>query len=341
MVFVTAGTASDSPLLLSTDFVAALQSALLILGPLAAAAPAGAHGSPRLSFVLRDGLLCRRSPRGDRLCVTASGELRLQLLRELHATPLDGHFGRGKRLSLARRSVWWPSLPADVEPDGRGVRAELPHMPTRQGRQPVPGRPALQPVQTRRGGCISLDFLELAPARFDHDFLQVHTDLPTCSAWLVPTFKTATLATRNLLSAVFRDGGLPDVLVSGRDTRFTSALWNDLHAAQGASLVFRSQHHHNTTSSKVAWLRMLGYISSAVYVLLHMLCYIHLQAYARLYMLGNIFTAAIARHSIFGYIHLHMLMFGYVCSAVYARQRTFGYMYLDTKARMLGCAPKT
>ena len=34
-----------------------------------------------------DGLLYRRSTRGDRLCVPAAGALRVQVLRELHATP--------------------------------------------------------------------------------------------------------------------------------------------------------------------------------------------------------------------------------------------------------------
>jgi hypothetical protein len=108
------------------------------------------------------------------------------------------------------------------------------------------------PVPTRRGGCISLDFLELQPARSGHsdNFLQVHIDLPTGRVWLVPTFKTATLATaaRNFVSSLFRDVGLPDVLVSDRDTRFTTAFWNDLHAALGASLVFGSLYHHNNTS---------------------------------------------------------------------------------------------
>jgi hypothetical protein len=102
-------------LFLRTDFVVELQTALPsnpILGPLATAAaatPASASASSRLSFVLSDMLLYRRSPRGDRLCVPAGGELRLQVLHELHTTPLGGHFGRpeDKTLSLARRSVWW------------------------------------------------------------------------------------------------------------------------------------------------------------------------------------------------------------------------------------------
>jgi hypothetical protein len=252
-VFVTACTESDSPLFLRTDFVVALQTTLpsdSILGPLAAeaaaATAASAHISSHLSFVLRDGLLYRRSPRGDRLCVPAGGELRLQVLRKLHATPLGGHFGRDKTLSLARRSVWWPGLPADVE-------AYVQSCPTCQCVKADHLRPAgllfPLPVPTRRGGCISLDFLELPSARSGHDFLQVHIDLLTGRVWLVPTFKTATSATaaRNFVSSVFHDLGLPDMLVSDRDTRFTSAFWTDLHAALGASLVFGSPHHNNTT----------------------------------------------------------------------------------------------
>ena len=106
------------------------------------------------------------------------------------------------------------------------------------------------PVPTRRGGCISLDFLELPAARSGHDFLQVHNNLLTGRVWLVPTFKTATseTAARNFVASVFRDVGLPDVLVSDRDTRFTSAFSTGLHAALGVSLIFGSPHHNNTTS---------------------------------------------------------------------------------------------
>jgi hypothetical protein len=94
-----------------------------------------------------------------------------------------------------------------------------------------------------------LDFLELPTARSGYDFLQVHVDLLTGRVWLTPTSKTATAETaaRNFVSSVFRDVGLPDVLVSDRDTRFTSAFWTGLHAALGSSLVFCSPHHHNTT----------------------------------------------------------------------------------------------
>ena len=44
---------------------------------------------------------------------------------------------------------------------------------------------------------------------------------------------TTESAARQFVASVFRDVGLPDVLVSDRDTRYTSAFWTGLHAALG------------------------------------------------------------------------------------------------------------
>jgi hypothetical protein len=61
---------------------------------------------------------------------------------------------------------------------------------------------------------------------------------------------------------VFRDVGLPDVLVSDRDTRFTGTFWIALHATLGTLLIFGSPHHPNTTS-KVE--RVNGVIADVLY----------------------------------------------------------------------------
>ncbi len=129
--FTHAGTCPNAPRFLHSEFAAALRAALPadpLLSPLLAAAqanapdPVSATGSARPAagprarlFIARDRLLYRQSPRGDRLCIPSVGALRVQVLRELHATPLGGHFGRDKTLALVRRSVWWPGLPAAVE----------------------------------------------------------------------------------------------------------------------------------------------------------------------------------------------------------------------------------
>jgi hypothetical protein len=49
---------------------------------------------------------------------------------------------------------------------------------------------------------------------------------------------------------VFRDVGLPHVLVSDGHLRFTSAFWTALHPALGASIIFGLSHHHTTSSNK-------------------------------------------------------------------------------------------
>jgi hypothetical protein len=131
VAFTHVGTCPNAPRFLHSEFAAALRVALPadpLLGPLLAAAqasapgPVSATGSARPTtcprarlFIARDGLLYRQSPRGDCLCIPAAGEHRVQVLRELHATPLGGHFGRDKTLALVRSSVWWPGLPAAVE----------------------------------------------------------------------------------------------------------------------------------------------------------------------------------------------------------------------------------
>jgi hypothetical protein len=142
------------------------------------------------------------------LCIPAAGDLRRTVLTELHATPLGGHFGRDKTLALARRCVWWPGLPAAVD---EFIKTCATCQRVKADHQAPAGLLFRLPVPTRRGGCISLDFLELPAARSGHDFLQVHIDLLTGRVWLVPTFKTATseTAARNFVASVFRDG-LPD-----------------------------------------------------------------------------------------------------------------------------------
>ncbi len=78
-----------------------------------------------------------------------------------------------------------------------------------------------------------LDFLEMPITHTGHDFLQVHIDFLTDRVWLVQTFKmlNSSAAATNFISSIFQDVGLPDKLVSDRDTRFTSEFWTALHAA--------------------------------------------------------------------------------------------------------------
>ena len=160
----------------------------------------------------------------------------------------------GSALALARLMVWWPRMVAQLV-------EFIDSCPTCQRVKAEHGLPAgllyLLPVPVRRGGMISLDFLELSPAKSSHDFMQVHIDLLTGRVWLVPTFKssTAEAAARNFIGSVFRDVGLPDTIVSDRDCWLTAEFWTALHRAFGSTLIFGSPDHHNTSSKveRVNW----------------------------------------------------------------------------------------
>jgi len=119
--FTHAGTGPDAPRFLHADFAEALRTALPadpFFGPLLAATdtrapnPVDSTGNPcppevlpRRSFAARDGLLDRLSPRGDRLCVPAAGNLRQQILQELHATPATTLLNVGSRGQGTERPV--------------------------------------------------------------------------------------------------------------------------------------------------------------------------------------------------------------------------------------------
>ena len=66
-------------------------------------------------FLVRCGLLYRRSQgEADRLCISASGGLRAQVLRECHDGPPGRHLGRAKTVSLVRCLAFWVGQDVDV-----------------------------------------------------------------------------------------------------------------------------------------------------------------------------------------------------------------------------------
>ena len=252
--FVAAGPDAESPLFLHADFAAAVRAALLsdpVLGPLAAAAQAqdpSAACPSHCAFVCRDGLLYRCGRRYDRLCVPATGALRAQVLHELHAAPLGGHFGRDKTLALrpwcaARCGGHWSGLPVEVE---EYVRTCPTYQRVKADRLQPAGLPYPLPVPTRRGVCISLDFLEFCPSPAPATVFCRCTSASRQGecGWSRPSRPHSRdggaheHVRQPHVASVFRDVGLPDVLVSDRDTRFTGAFWAGLHAALGASLIF-------------------------------------------------------------------------------------------------------
>lgn len=68
-------------------------------------------------FMLQDNLVCRYrgKHREVALVVPKDDLLRKSILEELHSTPLGGHVGVAKLLSLVTKRFWWKELYADAK----------------------------------------------------------------------------------------------------------------------------------------------------------------------------------------------------------------------------------
>jgi hypothetical protein len=181
----------------------------------------------------------------ERICIPASPPLRLKVISMFHDPTFVGHPGREKTYEQVRRHFWWRNMEAEV-------RAYVKSCATCQRVKPTSHAPygLLQPLPTpkRPWSHVSLDLITDLPMSDGYDSIVVFVDLLTKQAFFVPTNKTvnATQLAGILLSTVFRHRGLPRVLVSDRDPRFVSDMWNSLFTKLGTKLNISTAYHPQT-----------------------------------------------------------------------------------------------
>ena len=101
------------------------------------------------------------------------------------------------------------------------------------------------PISDRPWQSIGLDFMGPLPKSNNLDYLLVVIDRLTSQVHLVPT--TMTVTTRGImwliLKEVVRLHGIPESIVSDRDTIFTSIFWKELHRLMGSKLLISTAFH--------------------------------------------------------------------------------------------------
>jgi hypothetical protein len=199
-------------------------------------------------FLVEDGLLYFQSGTGDvrRLYVPA-GELRARLLGEAHDARMAGHLGRDKTLERLQRQFFWPRM-------GREVHEYTSTCPACQKTKASNQRPIglLQPlpVPEEKWAQVSLDLItQLPPCRGSgHDAVVVFVDGLTKMIRAVPAKTTITAegVADLFFEHVFRLFGMPKVLVSDRDPRFTGHFWQRLFERTGTRLNMSTARHPET-----------------------------------------------------------------------------------------------
>lgn len=154
--------------------------------------------------------------------------LRSTVLRDHHSNPASGHFGWQRTTELIERQFWWPKLREDVQ---SFVHSCTSCQQSKASNQRPFGLLSPLPIPDSRWHTVTMDFITDLPKTSEgHDAILVFVDKLTKYVHLVPTTKTCSaeqLATL-FIKHIFQYHGLPKVLISDRDPRFTSRFWKAL-----------------------------------------------------------------------------------------------------------------
>ncbi|KAK9084575.1 hypothetical protein Sjap_024986 [Stephania japonica] len=170
---------------------------------------------------------------GGRLWIPEVQELRDSILEDAHRSRYTVHPGRTKMYHDLRRLFWWPGMKADV---GAYVRAchicqqvKAEHMRPAGLLQPLP-------IPQWKWEHITMDFVSGLPQTARrHDAVWVVIDRLTKSAHFIPISMKYSFPQLSIIfeREIVRLHGVPRSIVSDRDPRLTSKLWESMQEQFG------------------------------------------------------------------------------------------------------------
>jgi len=214
------------------------------------------------SFTYRDGLLYSKNRGGlEVLCiprvVTKDYSLMATVIEQAHT--ILGHFGSQKMADYIRHWYWWPRLGAEVEKycDSCGICQA-----NKTSTQRPVGLLHPLPIPNRPWGSIGMDFVGPFPKSQGYDYLWVIICRLTSMVHLVPVNMTIKASELSLIyiKEVVRLHGLPDSIVSDRDSKFTSKFWRETHRILGTKLMMSTAFHPQTDGATERANRSVGQI---------------------------------------------------------------------------------
>ena len=104
------------------------------------------------------------------------------------------------------------------------------------------------PIPDKPWQLVGMDFMGPLPRSLGNDYLMVIIDQLTLQVHLVPTTMqvTAKEVAWLFLKEVVRLHGVPELIVSDHDTKFTSTFWHELHRLMGTNLLMSTVFHPQT-----------------------------------------------------------------------------------------------
>ena len=172
--------------------------------------------------------------------------LRQELMEEAHCPPYSGHGGREKTLELLSRTFYWPAMNLHVAEFVASCRlCQQNKAPTTKPHGMLcPGE-----IPTRFWQHVSLDFIVALPTTTrGNDAVLVFVDKLSKMTHFEPckTTITATETAELFRHAVWRLHGLPEKLISDRDSKFTGHFMKSLCEQLGIRMAMSTSFHPQT-----------------------------------------------------------------------------------------------
>lgn len=173
--------------------------------------------------------------------------LRTRLLEFYHDNPISGHLGCKKTKERISRNCHWEQLEKDVN---SWVKSCTTCQKNKASTKKPIGMLRSIDVPSRNWEVIHMDFIGPLPVSGKNKFDTILTVIDRLSKMvhLIPTHQTATAAdtARLIFDNVVKYHGVPDSIISDRDTRFTSNFWCELAKVMRIRLRLSSAFHPET-----------------------------------------------------------------------------------------------
>src|SRR4051794_25451824 len=182
----------------------------------------------------------------QQIYVPDHANLRQDILYDHHDSPCAGHLGQARTLELVRRQFFWPTLVKDTKEYVNSCEECQRNKPSHQKAaamlQPLP-------IPDRKWDVVTMDFItQLPPTKNGHDAIFVVVDKLSKTIKAIPTVTTVTApeVADLFFQHVFRHFGLPSIIISDRDARFTGKFWQTLWTKLGMKLAMSTAFHPQT-----------------------------------------------------------------------------------------------
>ena len=195
-------------------------------------------------YELREGKIYLKE--GTRMAIPHDKSFITTILKEHHDNPIAGHFGVDKTYESISRIFYWPKMIRDIK---RYIKS-CDTCQRNKGTNSVPAG-LLQPLNTptKRWEQVTMDFIvQLPVTKQGHDAIFVVVDRLSKRAYFIPTHTSATAPeiAKLFFNIIFKDHGLPQIIISDRDVKFTSKFWKTLFKTLGTTLSMSTSFHPQT-----------------------------------------------------------------------------------------------